>query len=157
MTHLEKKEYVEKHFNMIFKLALSRTGDRHHAEDVVQETFLRFLRTDKEFLSEEHIKAWLIRVTINCSKNIFLSSWHKKTLPLTDDIVFDSPEKSDIYFSTLSLPQKYRTVIHLFYYEDMSVRQIAETLDLKESTVKSQLRRARELLREKLKGVYEDV
>ena len=152
-----KQELVEKHIDMIYKIALSRTGDIHHAEDVVQETFLRFLKTDKDFESHEHLKAWLIRVAINCSKNVFLSSWHKKTVPLTKDMTFDSPEKSDVYFSTMALPQKYRTVIHLFYYEDMSIKQISELLGIKESTVKSQLHRGRELLKENLKGVYEDV
>ena len=154
---LSKQELVQKYFNMVYKIALSRTGDVHHAEDVVQETFLRFLKTDKEFETEEYIKAWLIRVTVNCSKNVFLNSCYKKTAPLTEDLKFDSPEKSDVYYATLSLPQKYRTVIHLFYYEDMSVRQIAEVLGTKESTVKSQLHRGRELLKENLKGVYEDV
>lgn len=152
-----KQDLVKKYFNMVYKIALSRTGSIHHAEDVVQETFLRFLKTDKEFETEEHTKAWLIRVAVNCSKNVFLSSWYKKTAPLTDDITFDSPEKSDVYFATLALPQKYRTVIHLFYYEDMPIKQIAEVLGTKESTVKSQLHRGRELLKENLKGVYEDV
>lgn len=152
-----KQELIQKYFNMVYKIALSRTGSVHHAEDVVQETFLRYLKSDKEFETEEHLKAWLIRVTINCSKSIFLSSWYKKSIPLTEDITFDSPEKSDVYYAALALPQKYRTVIHLFYYEDMSVRQISETLGIKESTVKSQLHRGRELLKENLKGVYEDV
>ena len=152
-----KQELIQKYFNMVYKIALSRTGSVHHAEDVVQETFLRYLKSDKEFETEEHLKAWLIRVTINCSKSIFLSSWYKKSVSLTEDITFDSPEKSDVYYAALALPQKYRTVIHLFYYEDMSVRQISETLGIKESTVKSQLHRGRELLKENLKGVYEDV
>lgn len=152
-----KQELIQKYFNMVYKIALSRTGAVHHAEDVVQETFLRFLKSDKEFETEEHVKAWLIKVTVNCSKSIFLSSWYKKSVPLTEEIVFDSPEKSEVYYATLALPLKYRTVIHLFYYEDMSVRQISETLGMKESTVKSQLHRGRELLKENLKGVYEDV
>lgn len=152
-----KQELISKYFNMVYKIALSRTGNVHYAEDVVQETFLRYLKTDKNFETEEHLKAWLIKVTINCSKNIFLSSWYKKSVPLTDEIIFDSPEKSDVYFAAMALPKKYRTVIHLFYYEDFSVRQISETLGIKESTVKSQLHRARELLKDNLKGVYEDV
>lgn len=154
---LSKNELVQKYFDMVYKIALSRTGNVQYAEDTVQETFLRFLRTEKEFETEEHVKAWLIKVTINCSKNIFLSSWHKKTTPLTENISFDSPEKSEVYYATLALPQKYRTVIHLFYYEDMSVKQIADMLGTKESTIKSQLHRGRELLKENLKGEYEDV
>ena len=152
-----KQELVQKYFNMVYKIALSRTGDVHHAEDVVQDTFVRFLKSDKEFESEEHVKAWLIKVTVNCSKSVFLSAWYKKTAPLNEEISFDSPEKSEVYYATMALPQKYRTVIHLFYYEDMSVRDISLALGIKETTVKSQLHRGRELLKENLKGEYGDV
>lgn len=147
-----KEETVEKYFNMISKLALIRTKDRHSADDVVQEVFMRFLKTDTKFETEEHIKAWLIKVTINCSKSLFLSAWAKKTVPLDEDIPFESPEKSDIYYAVHSLPQKYKAVIHLFYYEQMSVAEIAKYLDTKESTVKSQLHRGRELLKSLVKG-----
>ena len=152
-----KRETVEKYFDMIYKLALSQTKNREYADDVVQEVFLRYIKTDKEFESDEHIKAWLIRVTINCSKSVFGSSWMKKTQPLSDDLVFNTEEKSDVYYATLELPQKYKAVIHLFYYEDLSVAQISKYLGIKESTVKSQLSRGREMLREKLKGGYDFV
>lgn len=155
--NISKEDIVEKYFNMVSKLALSQTKSRTSADDVVQEVFLRYIRGDTVFESEEHIKAWLIRVTINCSKNTFSNSWFKKTVPLTEEIAFCSKEKSDVYYATLALPQKYRTVIHLFYYEELSVAQIAKYLKTKESTVKSQLHRGREMLREKLKGGFEDV
>ncbi len=150
----EKHKVVEKYFDMIYRLALSQTKNREHAEDVVQEVFLRYLKTDKSFESDEHIKAWLICVAINCSKSVFTTSWAKKTSPLTEDIVFDTEEKHDVYYAVLELPPKYKAVIHLFYYEDLSVADIAKYLNMKESTVKSQLRRGRNMLREKLKGDY---
>lgn len=150
----EKREIVEKYFDMIYKLALSQTKNREHAEDVVQEVFLKYLKCEKDFESDEHIKAWLIRVAINCSRNVFSNSWTKKTVPLSEEIVFNTEEKSDVYYAALELPPKYKAVIHLFYYEDLSVAQIAKYLGLKESTVKSQLSRGREMLREKLKGGY---
>lgn len=142
---------------MIFKLALSRTGDKTHAEDVTQEVFLRYIKETRKFSDEEHIKAWLIRVAINCSKDVFLSSWHTKTAPLTEDIPFDMPQKGDVYYAMQELPQKYRTVIHLFYYEDFSISQIGEYLKMNESTVKSQLHRGRQLLKNKLKEDYDFV
>ena len=154
---ISKESVIEKYFNMVYKLALSQTKDKANTDDVVQEVFLRYIKGNTVFESEEHIKAWLIRVTINCSKNIFSNSWFKKTVPLTEEIVFESKEKSDVYYATLELPQKYRTVIHLFYYEDLSIAQIAEYLKTKESTVKSQLHRGRAMLKEKLKGGFEDV
>ena len=147
-----KEEIIAKYFNMVSKLALSQTKSRHSADDVVQDVFMRFLKTDTCFETEEHIKAWLIKVTINCSKSTFLNAWAKKTVPLDEEIPFDSPEKSDVYYAVHSLPQKYKAVIHLFYYEQMSVAEIAKYLDTKESTVKSQLHRGRELLKSSLKG-----
>lgn len=147
-------EIIKKYIDMVYRLALSRTKDKTHADDVVQEVFLRYISVKKEFESDEHIKAWLIRVTINCSNSIFESSWFKKTAPLDDEIAFDTPEKSEVYYAVLELPKKYRTVIHLFYYEDMSIAEIADCLGEKVSTVKSQLHRGREMLREKLKGGY---
>ena len=149
---MTKDQVVEKYFNMVYKLALNQTKDRHHADDVTQEVFLRYIKKDYNFESEEHIKAWLFRVTINCSHNVFNSSWFKKTTPITEDIAFENEEMGDVYYATLELPQKYRTVIHLFYYEDFSVAEISRYLNINEATVKSQLHRGREKLKEKLKG-----
>ncbi len=150
----DKREIVEKYFDMIYKLALSQTKNRDSADDVVQEVFLRFLKSDKDFQSDEHIKAWLIRVTVNCSHNVFSNSWAQKTAPLTEDIVFDTEEKGDVYYAVLELPQKYRAVIHLFYYEDMSIEEISKALGTNQSTVKSQLSRGRKMLKNMLEGGY---
>ncbi len=160
LTMEEKHLIVEKHFDTVYRLAFSQTKDRQHTDDVVQDVFLKFLKTDKRFEGDEHIKAWLLRVTLNCSKDIFLNSWHKKTVPLTerlDEPVFDTAEKSDVYYAVMELPTKYRTVIHLFYYEDMSIEDISKTLKINASTVKSQLSRGRKLLKLKLKGEYDFV
>ncbi len=150
---------IEQYFNMVYKLALSQTKNVHNAEDVVQNVFLKYLQNSHKLMSSEHEKAWLIRVTLNECKSFFASSWFKKTVPLDEslNLSFDTPEKSDVYYSTLKLPPKYRAVIHLFYYEDMSIAQIAKTLGQKESTVKTHLHRGRELLKKTLKGGYDDV
>lgn len=149
-----KRQVVEKYFDMVYRLALSQTKNKEHADDVVQEVFLRYIKTDKVFENEEHIKAWLLRVTINCSHNVFSNSWVQKTVPISEDIVFDTKEKGDVYYAVLELPQKYRAVIHLFYYEDMSVDEISKYLGINSSTIKSQLSRGRKLLRKKLEGGY---
>ena len=152
---MSDEEIIRAHFNMVYRLALSQTKSVVNAEDVTQEVFLRFIQNRKKLTTNEHIKAWLIRVTVNCSKSVFTNSWFKRTVPLTDEIAFDTPEKSEVYYAVQSLPSKYRAVIHLFYYEDMSVKEIADCLSMKESTVKSHLFRGRELLRNELKGGYE--
>ncbi len=148
-----KNEICEKYFDMIYKLALSQTKDQGHAEDVTSDVFLKFLSSSKDFESEEHIKAWLLRVTINCSKNVFSSTWFKKTVPLEETLLAEVPEEeSEVYAKVLKLPQKYRAVIHLFYYEEFSVAQIAKYLELNESTVRTHLQRGRSLLKTSLEG-----
>jgi len=148
----DKRSIVEKYFDTVYRLALSQAKDSHRADDILQEVFLRYIKADKLFESEEHIKAWLIRVTLNCAKSSFTNSWYKKTVPLTEDIVFEVPEQEDLYNTVAKLPKKYRTVIHLFYYEDLPIKEIAKILKTKESTVKSQLHRGREMLRGMLDG-----
>ncbi len=156
----EKRQLTEKYFDMIYRLAFSQMKNTEQADDVVQEVFLRFIKNNKPFDTEEHIKAWLLRVTLNCCKNVFSSSWYKKTVPLSEQeegIHFDSVEKSEVYYAVANLPPKYRAVIHLFYYEDMSIEEISRYLKTNPSTIKSQLSRGRKLLREKLKGGYQFV
>lgn len=140
-------EVIGKHYPMVYKLAYARTGNSYDAEDVLQEVFLRYIRKSPDFENEAHEKAWFLRVTINCSNNLFAdfskrskASYIENTLGKTDDekILDEFLEK---------LPQKYRTVIHLFYYEDLKILDIAKILELKESTVKMHLTRARRLLK----------
>ena len=95
-TDVSSDEVIRKYFDMVYKLALSQTRNQTFAEDVTQDVFVRFIHNKDKFESEEHIKAWLIRVTINCSKSVFMSSWFKKIVPLEEDLTFDNPEKSDV-------------------------------------------------------------
>lgn len=143
---------LEKYADTVYRLAFSRTKSSHDAEDIMQNVFMKFIKSDVNFKSEEHIKAWLIKVTINLSKNLLTSAWFRKTTALEDDLVVTMNEESEVYKFVLDLPTKYRTVIHLFYYEDMTTANIAEVLNIKESTVRSQLHRARNMLREKMRG-----
>lgn len=145
-------EIVNTYSDMVYKIAFARTKNKFDADDVFQEVFIRYMKNHHKLQSDEHTKAWLIRTTINCSYNIFNSSWFKKTVPLIDNISFSTEENKDLYYSVLELPIKYRTIIHLFYYEDMTIREISESLGIKEGTVKSQLHRGRNLLKELLKG-----
>ena len=141
------------HADMVYKIALSQTRDRNDADDVFQEVFLRLVEHPQKITSAEHLKAWLIRVTLNCSKKHF-RTWRIRSAELAEEIPYIAPEEHEVLYAVMELPHKYRTVIHLFYYEELSIKQICEALDAKESTVKSWLRRAREMLRESLKGEY---
>jgi RNA polymerase sigma-70 factor, ECF subfamily len=143
---------IEKYSNTVYRLAISRTKSVHDAEDIMQNVFIKFINCNINFESYNHIKAWLIKLTINLSKNLLTSAWFKKTTALDENIVAVIKEESEVYGFVLDLPTKYRTVIHLFYYEDMTTANIAEILNIKESTVRSQLHRARNMLKEKIKG-----
>jgi len=145
-------EVIEKYNTMVYRLAFSRTKSVQDAEDIMQNFFMKFIKSNINFESQEHIKAWLIRITINLSKNLLTSAWFKRTTTLEEDIVITLKEESEVYKYVLDLPIKYRTVIHLFYFEDMTTANIAEILSIKESTVRSQLHRGRNMLKEKMKG-----
>lgn len=155
MAPLKKEDIenvVEENADMVYRLALSRTKNKEDAQDVFQDVFLRYTRANPSFESKEHEKAWFLRVTINCSKNIVNSSWFRNTTPLTEEIKFETKEKHEIYYEVLKLPIKDRTIIHLFYYEGFKTREISEMLNIKESTVKSRLKRTREKLKFSLQG-----
>lgn len=109
-----------------------------------------------KFENEEHEKAWLIRVTINCSKNLLNSKFLKNTTELKEDIVFKTKERHDIYYAVQELPLKYRTIIYLYYYENYKINQISKIIKTNENTVKSRLARAREKLKQNLEGGLED-
>jgi len=144
-------EVVDKYANMVYRLALAHMKSKHDAEDVFQDVFLRYILKPRSFESEEHRKAWLIRVTINRSRSIW-GAWFRKNEPLDDFLAVETEPDNDLSEYLALLPQKYRSVIHLFYYEDLSVKQISEILGAKESTVRTWLTRARSILSEKLRG-----
>lgn len=137
--------------DMVYRLAFARTGKRHDADDIFQEVFLRYVKKKRVFKNEEHRKAWLIRVTINCSNNFWSSLWGRNTRELRDDMVFETKENVDLFNELKQLPPKYREVIHLFYYENMSVEEISVALNRKNSTVRTQLTRGRTILKNFMK------
>ncbi len=150
----EQKEYqeiVEKYSNMVYRLSYFYTNSKYDADDIYQDVFLKYLQNKKQFENEEHKKAWLIRVTINCCKKLWLSSWKRKIIPLDDEIKFEMEENIGLYNEIKKLPKKYRVVIHLFYYEQYSVKDISKILKQKESTIRTWLTRARKLLKNYIK------
>ena len=154
LTQEQRTREVERWGDMVYRLALARTASVPDAEDVFQEVFLRYFRHEERFQSDEHRKAWLIRCTVNRAKSLTASPWKKRTVPLeTAEEVGVEDDYREVYSAVLSLPGKYRAVIHLHYFEGLSVMEIAQTLHVAEGTVKSQLSRGRALLREMLEEV----
>lgn len=160
MEYTDKNKYlekmIEKYSDMVYRLALTRTKSKENSEDVYQEVFLRLSKKLPDFENEEHEKAWLIRVTINCSKNLLSSKFLKYTAEMNEDITFETKERHDIYYAVQELPLKYRTIIHLYYYENYKINEISKILKINENTIKSRLSRAREKLKQKVEGGIEE-
>ncbi len=127
------------------------------AEDIAQDVFVALLRQKQPFESDEHEKAWLIRTTINKSKNYLKSGWVQRTVPMEEDIPAEGDDGSSALLeAVLSLPEKYRTAIHLHYYDGYTINEIASIMKKKSATVGTWLARGRELLRKKLEEDLDD-
>lgn len=149
---------VDKYKNNLFAIAFNICKNAQDAEDVVQDTFIQYITLKKDFETEQHIRAWLIRVAINKARNKNNVFFRRNTLPLEDymeSLTFESDETSDLFETVMKLPEKYRVIIHLFYYEDYSVKEISDILKLSESNVKVRLSRGRMLLKNTLQEVWE--
>ena len=128
------------------------------AEDVFQDVFLKISEKQPKFKDQEHEKAWIIRVTINMTKNMNKSAWNRKIVELDENIASDNnyADENNVFDEVMRLPQDYRTVIYLFYYEGYKVNEISKMLETSEGTIKTWLSRAREQLKQKLEGGFED-
>ena len=155
MEEEELERIVRQYTPHIYRLAYVRTGSRADAEDVTQEVFLRLVRTGQTFQSEEHCRAWLLRVAANCAQDLFRAPWRKRERPIEEAERVPAPgqvpEPGGVLEAVLSLPESYRLPVHLFYYEGLSIREIAGVLGKREGAVRTSLTRARALLRDKLK------
>ena len=172
MTDAELTAAYAAYRDMVYRIAFVQTKSRAQAEDIQQDVFLALVRYSDRIRDERHLKAWLIRVAQNACRKHFRSLWIKLTV-LYDDAVYKEQEEDggDGGFSQAAdtenddgddvelvqelvqeLPESSRTVIHLFYYEQMSVREIAQSLGITEQNVKTRLSRAREKLKQQLEG-----
>lgn len=152
-------EVIRKYQNRLFAAAFSVCRDPADAEDAVQDTFIKYYSLRKEFADEEHIRAWLMRVTVNRAKDLSASFWRRSRVSWEEymaTLPFEEPEDSRLFEAVMRLPEKYRVVIHLFYYEEYSVSEIAQLLHSREGTVKSRLSRGRTLLKTMLKEEWDD-
>lgn len=150
---------IDKYKNNLFVIAFNVCKNVQDAEDVVQDTFIQYITLKKDYETEQHIRAWLIRVAINKAKNKNNIFFKRNTISLEDykeSLTFESTETSDLFETVMGLPEKYRVIIHLFYYEDYSVKEISGILKLSESNVKVRLSRGRMLLKNTLQEVWED-
>ena len=147
------EDVLSRHGERLLHLAYSYLHNRADAEDILQDVLVQFLRKAPEFDSEEHERAWLLRVAINLCKNRLKVPWRSHCQLPEDYPGQGIPEDSIALLEAVSaLPLKYREVVHLFYYEDAATAQIAALLNERESTVRKRLSRARDILRSTLRG-----
>lgn len=144
-------EIMESYADMVYRICLVYMKNINDAEDAFQTVFLKLCQSHPCFHDEGHIKAWLITVAKNECKNQLRCFWRRNVTKL-DELVMPvkSPEDREVVKETLNLPLKYRDILYLFYFEDFKITEIAKMLDMKEATVKTRLKRGRELLKSAL-------
>lgn len=156
MVNEQAERMLTNYGNAVLRLAYSYLHNMADAEEVLQDTLIQFLKTAPELETKEHEKAWLLRVAANLSKNRIKYNSIRQADELMEELVAE--ERDDLSFvweAVKALPEKYREVIHLFYHEGYQTAQIARILNMKETTVRSNLARGREKLKAVLKEAYD--
>ena len=156
MDQAQAEALVEAHSQAVYRLAYARTGSRADAEDITQEAFLRLVAAAPAFRDDAHCRAWLLRVAMNCVTDLRRREKGRRHVPLEEAAELAAPpepeEDESVVEAVLALPEDYRAPVHLFYYEGMSVAEIARVLGQREGTVRTRLSRARVKLRAMLEG-----
>ncbi len=157
------RRVLEKYSDCVIKLSYTYVHNIYDAEDIAQEVFMALIKCAKPFESDEHEKAWILRTTINKSKNYLHSGWLRRTVLLEEsgenaDAAenITANEESEVMEAVLALPEKYRTPVHLFYYDGYSINEIAAILHKKPATVGTLLARGRERLKALMIGGFDD-
>ena len=151
----KNEEILRRNADTVYRIAYLRTGNTHDAEDIMQEVFLRFVKYSPVFESKDHEKAWFIRATVNRTNSFFTSAWKRRVVPLDETVKsYDEMNDSEVLEAVMALPKDISTAIHLYYYENMPIKEISEAMGKSESAVKSLLFRGRKLLRISLEDTY---
>ena len=142
------EELVEKHSNMILQIAYQNTFNVQDAEDITQEVFIKLMSNISKLESDEHIKAWLIKVTINLCKDHRKSFWNRNVSELDENVKYFDEEDSDVLEEIKKLKPIHRNIIYLYYYQGYKINEISEILNMNQNTVSSYLTRARAELKD---------
>lgn len=153
----EVNRAVDLYADTVTRICMVYLKDHHDTQDIFQEVFLKYALSDTLFKSEEHEKAWIIRVTVNKCKDLLKSFFKSRTVSVADMPLLSDSDKgtadeyADVIKAVMSLPQKYRIAVYLYYYEDYTAVQIAEAIGKNTNTVYTLLARAKKMLKEKLR------
>ena len=155
-TDREIAEIYERHKNTVYRVCFTYMKNTADTEDAVQNTFFQLIKAGKVFENEEHEKAWLIRTASNLCKNS-LRSWWRKRENIDDHENLqeaESIEVDDVFSAVIGLPEKYKIVIYLYYYEGYNSVEISKILNKPQSTIRNHIHEARSILRNKLGGEF---
>lgn len=170
---MEEKQFnqiLETYSNLVFRIAYSYCKNREDAEDIYQNVFLKLFGYSKVFKDEEHMKRWLIRVTVNECHTLYLSPWKKRRQDCQDmDVLLEEQRAKEAYWQEepwaedsevkellMGLSKKYSTVLYLYYYEEYSTKEIANILKKTESTIRTRLMRGKEQLKERIVCLHQE-
>ena len=155
-TETEFTRLAEKNKDAVFRLAYSLLKNRADADDVVQDTLLRLYQSNRRFESDEHVRAWLMRVAVNGCRMLWRAEKHRAASidDYADSLVFEDEYYGDLFRAIMALDAKYRAVIVLYYYEGYAIGEIAQTLRIPSGTVGTRLSRARNILKDYLTEAY---
>ncbi|MBG9838877.1 RNA polymerase factor sigma C [Bacillus anthracis] len=156
-------EIMNKYGQEVLQLVYSYVNNKEVAEDLTQDIFVKCYKSLHTYKGNSNLKTWLWRIAINHCKD-HLKSWYNKKVIVTDDdftymegqkesveqTVIQNAEDRELASAVMNLPIKYREVIYLFYYEELSIKEIATVIEVKENTIKTRLKKAKELLKEGL-------
>ncbi len=138
---------VQKYSSMVLQIAYQYSFNKSEAEDITQEVFIKLYNNIKKIKNEEHIKAWLIRVTINLSIDYNRNYWNRNTTSLDENYKYFDEETKDVFNELKKLTPEYRNIIYLYYYQGYKISEISEILSMNQNTVSSYLTRARKELK----------
>ena len=157
MTDQQFSQAARQHMDTIFRVAYGYLRSRSDADDVTQDVLIQLYKTDTVFRDAEHLKRWLIRVTVNRCKNIFRSPWHKMEdiADYENTLSFEAPECRELFDAVMALDKRYRLPVLLYYYEGYAQKEIADMLGIPEETVRTRLFRARGKLKATLTEVLQ--
>lgn len=141
--------------NTILKISYTYLKSTQLSEDILQEVILKIIKKKIKIEDKTKEKYWIIRVTINMCKDYLKSSWYRKNVELDENLSYLPKEQNELLTEVLKLPEKYKTVIYLYYYEEYSIKEISKILKSNESTIGTRLSRGKSILEDKLKGEWD--
>lgn len=158
MTNEQFTCLAQRYIDTVFRVAYNYIKSASDADDVTQNVFFKLLNEKRKFESEEHVRNWLIRVTVNECRNLMRSKWwkHESFEDYAQSLTFENPAHSELFCAVMALPKKYRMPIYLHYYEGYSTKEIAKLLHIPKNTVCTNLKRGRELLKDALQEADND-